>query len=201
MADPDEARSQTFADLLDAHGAAAMAMLRRLCRGGHDADDAFQETAARVWRHLAAHPWFAPRPWVRNPRAWVMTIAYRAFLDSLSRRRADEPLGERPDRRDEGPDRRAERAEADDRLRSALAGLSGPVREVVVLHYTGGLTIAQVAVAMGISGGTVKSRLNAGLTRLRAALAATDSPGGVASPGATPATAGRPVPATEGEPA
>jgi DNA-directed RNA polymerase specialized sigma24 family protein len=31
-----------FMELLDAHGAAAMAMLRRLCGSRHDADDVFQ---------------------------------------------------------------------------------------------------------------------------------------------------------------
>ena len=35
-------------DLLDAHGAAVLAMLRRLCRRRHDADDVFQETAAAM---------------------------------------------------------------------------------------------------------------------------------------------------------
>ena len=37
-------------ELLDAHGAAVLAMLRQLCGSRHDADDVFQETAARVWR-------------------------------------------------------------------------------------------------------------------------------------------------------
>ncbi len=53
MAHGDDHR-QPFTDLLDAHGAAVLAMLRRLCGNRHDADDVFQETAARVWRHLGS---------------------------------------------------------------------------------------------------------------------------------------------------
>ncbi len=61
----------------------------------------------------------------------------------------------------------AERAESAAQVNQAVAELSPPLREVVVLHYTGGLTLRQVAAAMGISTGTVKSRLNAGLEQLR----------------------------------
>ncbi|MEJ7640517.1 MAG: sigma factor-like helix-turn-helix DNA-binding protein, partial [Singulisphaera sp.] len=52
-------------------------------------------------------------------------------------------------------------------VNEAVAGLSPPLRAVVVLHYTGGLSLRQVAAATGASIGTVKSRLNAGLERLR----------------------------------
>jgi RNA polymerase sigma-70 factor, ECF subfamily len=35
------------------------------------------------------------------------------------------------------------------------------------LHYTGGLSLREIAKALGISVGTVKSRLNSGLEQLR----------------------------------
>jgi RNA polymerase sigma-70 factor (ECF subfamily) len=151
--------------LLDAHGAAAMAMLRRLCRAGrHDADDAFQETATRVWRNVHEVPRLA------NSRAWVMTIAYRAFVDVRARQRLHEALPEAVVSDGRPPDSLAERAEACDRVQSAVATLDEPVRQVVVLHYMSGLTIAETATAMNLSAGTVKSRLNAALTRLRSVL-------------------------------
>ena len=61
----------------------------------------------------------------------------------------------------------AERAERVLLLNRAVSGLSPRLREVVVLHYTGGLSLRQVAAATGVSIGTVKSRLNAGLEQLR----------------------------------
>jgi RNA polymerase sigma-70 factor, ECF subfamily len=153
-------------ELLDAHGAAALAMLRRLCGSRHDAEDVFQETAARVWRSLPA----APR--LRNPRGWVLTVAYRAFLDERGRsqRRRHDELADPADPRSDPPDRAAARAEVCDRVQAAIAGLPEPVRQVVVLHYLGGLTISQTAAAMDVREGTVKSRLNAGLGLLRGVL-------------------------------
>src|SRR5438094_149546 len=46
----DPWHDRQFLALLDDHGAIVLALLRRLCRNQHDAEDAFQETAVRVWR-------------------------------------------------------------------------------------------------------------------------------------------------------
>jgi RNA polymerase sigma factor (sigma-70 family) len=162
---------ETFLALLDRHGAVAMGMLRRLCGNGHDADDAFQDVALRVWKHLGK------RPWLRNDRAWLLTITYRAYLDQQARRPPSHvPLYEHdealtPSGTDRDPVAVAERAESAAMVNQAVAGLSPPLREVVVLHYAGGLTLRQIAAAMGISTGTVKSRLNAGLEQLRRRMA------------------------------
>ncbi len=66
---------EIFLGLVDEHGAAVMALLRRLCGRGQDAEDLFQDVAIRVWRNLGS------RPMLRNPRGWLMTIAYRVYLD------------------------------------------------------------------------------------------------------------------------
>jgi RNA polymerase sigma-70 factor (ECF subfamily) len=158
-----------FQVLLDEHGAATLALLRRLCGNPHDADDLFQEVAVRVWRHRKS------RPILRNARGWISTIAYRAFVDHLAARpchatleeddRAFSRLGGAGD-----PVAIAEVAERARLLDSAVARLSPPLRSVIVLHYTGGLSLREVARAAGISVGTVKSRLNAGLEQLRGRL-------------------------------
>ena len=104
-----EGDRETFLALVDEHGAVALGMLRRLCGNAHDADDVFQDVAVRVWRNLHARP----RP--RNARAWLLTIAYRAFLDHRARR----PLhvayrdedGPAPDHRASAPSSAAEASE------------------------------------------------------------------------------------------
>lgn len=157
----------TFLALLDRHGSVALALLRRLCGNAHDAEDLFQDVAIRVWRHLG------DRPRLRNDRAWLLTIAYRAYLDHQARRPpapaalfdGDEELARGGGDRD--PVAIAERAEHARLVHAAVAGLTAPLREVVVLHYTGGLSLREVAAATGVSIGTVKSRLNAGLEQLR----------------------------------
>ncbi len=161
---PSGAWQREFLQLLDAHGATLMAMLRRLCGNPHDAEDVFQETAVRVWRSLAG--W----PRLRNPRAWVMTIGYRAFLDMRGRRERHEALHDPPDARYGSPEDAAERSEQSDRVQAAIADLPDAAREVVVLHYLGGLTLRQTAAAMEVSQGTVKGRLHAALVKLRRVL-------------------------------
>jgi RNA polymerase sigma-70 factor (ECF subfamily) len=52
-------------------------------------------------------------------------------------------------------------------LHKALEELAPAVRQVLVLHYSGGMSLRETSEAMGISIGTVKSRLNAGLEALR----------------------------------
>jgi len=153
-----------FLELFDAYGATLMAMLRRLCANQHDAEDVFQDTAARVWRTFSA------RPRLRNPRAWIMTTGYRAFLDARGRRKPHEALLDPVDDRTASPGQMAERSEDCARVQTAIAGLLDPIREVIVLHYTAGLTLSQTAAAMEISEGTVKSRLNAALNKLRSVL-------------------------------
>ncbi len=153
-----------FMALVELHGAAVMAMLRRLCGNPHDAEDAFQETAIRVWKN------FASRPRLRNPRGWLMTIAYRAFLDQRAKRPRHEGLEDPPDAGAGTPQQAAEQSETRNRLEVAIAGLDEPIREVVVLHYVGGMSLRQTADVMGIADGTAKSRLNTALVKLRRTL-------------------------------
>ncbi len=160
---------ETFMNLVDDHGATVLATLRRLCGNPHDADDLFQDVALRVWRNLES------RPILRNPRAWLLTIAYRAYIDHQNARpchaalrKNDEALARGGPERD--PVAIAERAERAQRVNLAVTELSPSLRAVIVLHYTAGLSIREVASTMGVSVGTIKSRLSAGLEKLRGQL-------------------------------
>ncbi len=55
-------------------------------------------------------------------------------------------------------------------VRDALRGLPPRMRAVVVLHHMAGMTVPQVARAVGRSENTVRSQLRVGLQRLREAL-------------------------------
>jgi len=156
--------------LVDAHGDALWALVRKLCRHPQDAEDAFQEAAARAWRLWPG------RAAIANPRAWLMTVGYRAFLDLRRKAAAVHAASvalelEPVDRRHAAPADAAATSEEACRVREAVAELPDEIREVFVLHYTGGLSIAEAADAMGIKVGTAKSRLAAGLNELRRRLA------------------------------
>jgi len=157
---------EIFLDLVDEHGAAVLALLKRLCGQGHDADDLFQEVAVRVWRNLGS------RPTLRNPRGWLMTIAYRVYLDHQAEKPKLAALSDdeaQPTRlgRDQDPALITQHREQCALVQDAVAELSSATRAVIALHYTGGLSLREIAKALGISVGTVKSRLNSGLEQLR----------------------------------
>jgi RNA polymerase sigma-70 factor (ECF subfamily) len=157
---------EIFLGLVDEHGAAVLALLRRLCNRGYDAEDLFQDVAVRVWRNLGS------RPTLRNPRGWLMTIAYRVYLDHQAQTPRLAPLSDNealPSRGgpDQDPAVLTERREQCEIVEGAVAELSPATRSVVTLHYTGGLSLREIAKALGISVGTVKSRLNSGLEQLR----------------------------------
>lgn len=59
----------------------------------------------------------------------------------------------------------------DDQLASALAALPASQRVVLVLRYTDDLTLDEIARALDIAVGTVKSRLSRGSEAVRADLA------------------------------
>ncbi|MBA3481991.1 MAG: RNA polymerase sigma factor [Pyrinomonadaceae bacterium] len=153
-----------MAELLDAHGEALWALARKLSRHQQDSEDVFQETASRVWRHLAS------QPQIVNPRAWLTTITYRAFLDQRKKAKSCDALGDVPDSRAKAPPVEAASREEASRVQAAIENLPDGVRDLFVLHYTGGLSIRQTADAMGIAVGTAKSRLSAGLIQLRKTL-------------------------------
>jgi RNA polymerase sigma factor (sigma-70 family) len=153
-----------FMRMLDAHGPALMAMLRRLCGGSQDAEDVFQETAVRIWSG------FGSRPRIRNPRGWVMTIGYRAYVDARAAAKKYDELDDLADERTLPAEQLAGQSESCRDVNKAIAELSAPIREVVVCHYIAGLTIRETAAAMNLSTGTVKSRLNAALGKLRRVL-------------------------------
>ena len=54
----------------------------------------------------------------------------------------------------------AETQDADDEVASAIRALSAPLREVVVLRYFADKTVEEIAAALDIPVGTVKSRLH-----------------------------------------
>jgi RNA polymerase sigma-70 factor (ECF subfamily) len=107
---------------------------------------------------------------LRNPKAWVMTIGYRAFLDARERQRTHLSMQELADERIGSPRQVAERAEEAERVQAAIDTLPDPIREVVVLHYGAGLSIRQTANAMNVAEGTIKSRLNSAVNSLRSLL-------------------------------
>jgi RNA polymerase sigma-70 factor (ECF subfamily) len=137
--------------------ALAWRILGRAGRSGQ-AEDVAQEAFARALRSL---PRFDPSG-VAKLSTWVLTIATRTIIDELRRRSTrHEPLDavagdlvdpSRPDVDVE--QRRLGRAIAD-----AVDGLGHEVRAAFVLRAYHDLSYHEIAAALGVDIGTVKSRL------------------------------------------
>ncbi len=139
--------------------------------GNHeDARDALQETFIKCWRHRDAVGE------VDNLKAWVFRIALNAGRDvrgtAWRRRRTALPddASYLPGR-DCAPDARLEQTEQLARLREAISQLRSEEQEVFLLRQNGEMTYEEIAVAVGIPLGTVKTRMRLALGRLREAMA------------------------------
>jgi RNA polymerase sigma-70 factor (ECF subfamily) len=115
-------------------------------------------------------------------KTWLLRVVSNAALDlGRQRRRRDElsaAVGERfaldggttPDHAD--PSREVEESDLRQALASALQFLPEAQRRTFVLHVDGGLSYREVAEALGISIGTVMSRLFYARQKLRGLLSA-----------------------------
>lgn len=139
------------------------AIARVTLRDADRAEDAVQECLVRCWRDL---------PSLRDAdrfEAWQRRLLMHAITDEFRRGRRFEAkvrvLHAEPIQGD------ASVALADrDELDRGFRRLSAEHRAILVLRYFQGLTLPEVADALGIAEGTAKSRLHYAMAALRAAL-------------------------------
>jgi RNA polymerase sigma-70 factor (ECF subfamily) len=131
------------------------------------AEEVAQEAFIRAWRHAAAYD--ARRGRVAT---WLLSITRNVAIDvvRVRRHRAVDPnelLGMLASREDDDAGTAFEDAE---RLRKALLTLPDEQRTAVVLSVFYGLTGKEIAKREDIPLGTVKTRVRAGLIKLREVL-------------------------------
>jgi RNA polymerase sigma factor (sigma-70 family) len=175
-----------FAALFDRHAEAVYGYLDRRV-GGDRADDLLSEVFRVAFERRGA--W---TPEHRSARPWLFGIASRLVLKEHRqegrRLRALARLAARPGTADDGPGRVEEvldaRADAD-AVAEALLGLDARDRDVVVLVAWEGFSHDEVAAALDIPAGTVRSRLHRARRLLRERTAVGGSEGRVSteSPG------------------
>ena len=142
-----------------------------------EALDLSQEAWIKAWQRIGQ---FAGES---SFTTWMTRITINLCLDHLRRnqRFRAEPLPENPDEPDAwergiepvwpNPTERLERAELRKRIDEAMARLSAAHRTVLVLHEFEGLEYKEIARTVGISIGTVMSRLFYARRRLASLLA------------------------------
>ena len=154
-----------FAGLVSAYEGKIYNLALRYLGSREDAMDASQEVFLRVFRFL---PGFQEESVFST---WIYRIGVNVCKDMLHRRlkRAEQPL-EVPDEEDEGrpvdvpdlrydPERIMEGVELRQALSDAILALPEQQREIIILRDIRGLSYEEIALALALEAGTVKSRL------------------------------------------
>jgi RNA polymerase sigma-70 factor (ECF subfamily) len=161
-----------FAALVDRHLPGVYSFAARLVGSKEEAEDIAQQTFVKAWKNLRRF-----RKGMRF-RTWLLAIARNTAIDELRKKRPalfsefmreDEDAGieERFPDRSPGAEERFDESLRTDALDAALAKLSAPYREILILHYREELTLDEAARALGIPLNTAKSRDRRALITLR----------------------------------
>ena len=157
-----------LAELYDRVGRIAYGLALRVLRDESHAEDAVQEAFLQIWRSAATF-----RAERAKASTWILTLVHRRAVDLVRReeRRQADPLtddsavGQTPEHEqtEEAAWLRFER----ERVQAALKQLPDVQREALELAYYGGFSQSELAERLGVPLGTIKSRMFAGLARLR----------------------------------
>ena len=167
-----------LAELYDRVGRIAYGIAYRILRDERLAEDAVQDAFLAVWRSAATF-----RAERAKARTWIVTLAHRRAVDVVRReeRRRAEPLdvAARQEPADPGGSAEDEAWLGFERTRvqQALRALPDTQREAIELAYYGGYSQSELAERLGLPLGTIKSRMFAGLARLREVLDEADPEG------------------------
>ena len=125
-----------------------------LCSNDQDAEELVFRTFDQAVKKIRL---FDPS---RNFFTWLYAIMLNFHRMNHRRRRVEEvPMGAAEDLPEQTTDPAAGTQDADDEVANAIRALSQPLREVIVLRYFADKTVEEIAAALDIPVGTVKSRL------------------------------------------
>ena len=158
-----------FGEIVRRYGGSLLGYLTKMCGGGAEAEDYFQETFKRV--HEKGHTFRGG-----SFKSWLFTIATRVAINGLRKRRRLEvvSLNQKIGCKDgncgeleaaaavdesHNPVDEAVRAEQKQQVQDAVESLPAKQRATLVLAYYQQLSYRQVAEVMGCSVGTVKTQM------------------------------------------
>jgi len=163
---------EAFSRFYDRYASLAFTFALRLLGTRSDAEDLLQEVFLQVWRQAQSY-----RPERGSPEAWLITMTRSRAIDKLrsTRRRDVSPLSPDEPARLEGRTQGeppGQALEAKLVVQGILSKLPETQRTVLELAYFAGLTQSEIAARLREPLGTVKTRMRAGLERLRGFLGA-----------------------------
>ena len=150
--DIQESSRSELERLMDQYGSSLLRMCALYLKDADLAQDAVQETFIRAYRHLNDYRGES------SEKTWLTTIAMNVSRDML--RTAWFRHQSRSTDIDTLPEQPAVFEFPDNTVLTEVMRLPAKYREVILLRYYEGLKLKEVASALGLSDGRVRSRLN-----------------------------------------
>lgn len=147
-----------------AAGPSVFRFLKAMVRDEDVAQDLTQDTFMRAFQSLGSFRGDA------SLMTWVLSIARNIALNRARRAKLESRWREPIESSEDVADPRAVAGVAEPRLAAALAELSAPQREAVMLYYVEDLAIEEVARVTGRPTNTIKSDLHRARAALRLAM-------------------------------
>ena len=170
-----QARPEALSELYDRYARLVFSVAYKTTGDPASAEEITQDVFVRAWEHGAQY-----RPNQGTVRTWLASIARHRSIDHLRR------LGARAeaqsvswDEIEDGPgiempggstQQEAELSMLRAEVRAAVAQLPDEQKQALALAYFRGYTQGEIATALGVPLGTVKTRIRLAMDKLRAAL-------------------------------
>jgi len=165
--------SEAFRALVERHSRSVFRLAYRMTGNQQDAEDVVQESFLRAYRQLGR---FESRA---NFGTWLYRIVANCSVDLMRSKQArqDQVRGESIDAAVEvpaaqtpGPERLAQSAEIDRRVRDALGGLSPLERAAFTLRHYEGRSIDEIGKTLGLGTSAAKHSVFRAVKKLRIVL-------------------------------
>ncbi len=153
---------QALRQIIDTNYSLVYRFLLKLCGNQQQAEDLTQECFVKCWQKIKQ---FSGRSRLST---WLCRIAYRLYLDTTRRKQLSFSNSDEADRVAVSSDESAlENRDLIKTVYNYINQLPDKYRTVLILHYQEEFSIRDIANILEIPGGTVKSRLNEALRRVR----------------------------------
>ena len=176
MARIQAADESALALLYRRHLALLRTIVSRVINNDTDTDDLVQEIFCEVWRQAAHYTEEKGKA-----LGWLVTLARRRAIDKLRKKqayqRAEDRLRDETEREPlkalhQGADEDAVAADRAEILQRVIATLPEPQREALTYAFYRGMSQREIAAHTGIPLGTIKTRLELAVRKVRSAVLA-----------------------------
>lgn len=164
-----EQDSAALAEVYDRMASVLFSISMKVLNNRWEAEEVVQDTMATLWRKPDSYS-----PSRGKLSSWLIVLVRNRSIDryrSRSRRKDNLPIETFvefiPDAKAKDSLGQAEKVDENEALHKAIHELPGDQQEVLQYAYFKGLSHSEIAEALGISLGTVKSRIRLGMERLR----------------------------------